>query len=246
MICQICGKLTIKHSEYLKHFIIHVTKKTPVRCKFCPKKFTTKFVYFKHLLKHKKTTKHSKCKICFSTFSEKSIKAHNKQAKLSCNYCTKPFCIKSQLTVHLRSHTGEKPFQCAVCLHSFSTKGNLIKHSRTHTGSKPYSCKTCLKRFSRPDYLNKHYQTIHKAIYESSNHKNRTPIAFKAFEKKNEEEVECGICSNKYPSKQSLISHMRVHNKEKNFQCEICSKTFLYKGKQYFNLVIFKMQPDVM
>ncbi|CAG9860158.1 unnamed protein product [Phyllotreta striolata] len=238
VICPMCGKFIINQSEYTKHFTQHVTKQLPVKCKSCSEKFTAKRLYYNHVKMHKVKERLTKCVICSRTFSPQAMRFHKASKKFPCTHCWKVFCVQSRLATHLRSHTGEKPFPCSSCSMRFTTNGNLTKHFRIHSGFKPYVCDYCSKRFSRPDYLKRHYLAIHnvhrlirKCDYNNENN---------AQTEKQVDSITCDICSKSYPSKQSLISHMRVHNKEKNFKCGICSKTFLYKGLLNGHLKIHK------
>ncbi|XP_042858882.1 gastrula zinc finger protein XlCGF8.2DB-like [Penaeus japonicus] len=42
----------------------------------------------------------------------------------------------------------------------------------------------------------------------------------------------CNICNKHFSSKSYLVIHMRVHTKEKPFACNICKKTFAQKNAQ--------------
>ncbi|XP_057656107.1 zinc finger protein 25-like [Diorhabda carinulata] len=224
--CIFCGEYFIKQKEYLQHYRNHSTKQFPIKCKICPRRFPTKTVYIKHLKTHKDISKNRyRCKKCGSTHSKKSLLLkHTQKEKLNCAYCTKTFCKKSDLTSHLRSHTGEKPYQCAVCSWRFSFKGNLIKHCTIHTGYKAHTCEICLKSFSRADYLKSHYVGVHKkeiAIRKRRQYKKKIVVKSRCV---------CNICDKVCPSKTSLTSHMRVHNREDTFKCTVCDKSFRYKG----------------
>ncbi|XP_052251179.1 protein krueppel-like isoform X2 [Dreissena polymorpha] len=45
-----------------------------------------------------------------------------------CEFCSKPFPSKWELSRHRRTHTGEKPYTCHVCQKPFSDKSNMIQH----------------------------------------------------------------------------------------------------------------------
>lgn len=103
----------------------------------------------------------------------------------------------------MRTYTGEKPYECKLCLKKFTTTNNLKDHLRVHTREKPFICDVCQKAFGRRSALSEHY-IIHTG--------------------------ECpNECVFKYPFR--LKMHYKTHTLDKQFECDIRKRTFLFKNR---------------
>jgi len=77
-----------------------------------------------------------KCDICQIEYSKyhklKShlVKQHMTDKPFKCDYCTRSFCRKNDLTRHLRIHTGDTPFYCSVCFKGFARSDACTRHVR--------------------------------------------------------------------------------------------------------------------
>ncbi|XP_031632788.1 zinc finger protein 135-like [Contarinia nasturtii] len=124
-----------------------------------------------------------------------------------------------------------KKHECPMCEYSSSTKSNLKRHIVTHTGEKPFSCTLCPKRFNRKHRLQYHMKThVNEFLFSCSN-------CLQGFSTSNEQmeheadckvkRYECFSCK-KYSTlhKHCLKRHMQMHNDERLFQCNDCSKEF--------------------
>ncbi|XP_031633947.1 zinc finger protein 2-like [Contarinia nasturtii] len=125
----------------------------------------------------------------------------------TCQICQHSSNDSTNFKRHMHTHTGEKPFQCDICRQEFTRLANMKKHKVTHTEQIPFHCRGCFKGF-----FQKSDQASHEKVCKSRRY-------------------ECHICK-KYVNvdKAQLKRHMRNHNGEKPFRCEICMKRFTQKS----------------
>ncbi|XP_063618278.1 zinc finger protein 85-like isoform X2 [Cydia splendana] len=126
--------------------------------------------------------------------------------------CKVPGCPKLFFTVRGRSyhyksiHLGLK-VKCEICSKEVThlTAHKLRAHNKT---ALPHGCATCGRRFISRSTLAAH-MTSHTEGH--------------AFE--------CHVCQKKFRYKHVVLTHIRqVHEKERNYQCEFCSKACFSKS----------------
>lgn len=81
--------------------------------------------------------------------------------------------------------------QCKYCYKVFPFPNVLKKHYRVHTGERPYECDLCGNKFTHQNTLKNHKLCIHNCGRE--------------------EDFTCGHCDKKFPIKERLIEHVRIH-----------------------------------
>ncbi|XP_031633836.1 zinc finger protein 320-like [Contarinia nasturtii] len=252
--CQLCDYCSDYNWLIKRHMRSHTGEK-PYRCDICRKGFTT----LQHMKKHKITHTDEipfHCRGCFSGFSlEVDQKAHYKVCKsrrYECHFCKKYVGLDiTHLKIHMRKHNGEKPFRCRICMKVFVRKYHLKRHHmRIHTGEKPYRCDICQKGFTEAKGIKRHKVT----------HTDEIPFhcrgCFTGFSQKTDQEAhenvckyrryECHICKKFVTAnKNNFKQHMRTHNGEKPFRCEICMMRFTQKGhlKKHLNHIHTKINP---
>ncbi|PIK48369.1 hypothetical protein BSL78_14770 [Apostichopus japonicus] len=78
-----------------------------------------------------------------------------------CQFCDRPFSLRSNCKVHERRHTGDRPFKCQFCPKTFVRGSERKAHENLHTGAKPYQCRYCEKCFA--SYSHRcHHEGKHK------------------------------------------------------------------------------------
>ena len=168
------------------------------------------------------------CEYCSKTFTLKSSlrnheKLHSGGKSFPCTYCDRKFARKKDVESHERIHTGEKPFSCSYCDKSFNRKDMLVLHTKRHTEEKP-QCKYCGKKFLNLYYVQKH---------ENSVCKKKSQIALNIYKKmkhgKEAAEEITSLYGNEYASKVEGKNDCLVVKAVSKFgyHCKHCGKGFL-------------------
>ena len=149
---------------------------------------------------------------------KEQIKAEPEVMANQCDICFKTFRQKSYVKSHRRTHTGEKPYRCE-CGKKYTFANRLKSHresgkcsaelAQTSNAKKPvdFKCSHCYK-VCKSRYLLKIHQKCHEKKAE------------------NLEAIQCRFCSRKFPSKESVERHEKIHKARTPYQCNLCDKTF--------------------
>ncbi|KAK0068784.1 zinc finger protein 708 [Biomphalaria pfeifferi] len=271
--CEICNKQFLDSNVFKAHMLLHAMKKN-FKCETCNKIFTQKGLFNKHQLLHS-SKKPSVCETCGKTFSNHGYLIKHQQIhsagekQFQCEHCSKVFLHETYLKKHILVHTGDKPFECETCHATFAQKHLLEAHTLKHTGTKPFACDLCSKTFCQKRTLDKHLALHHEELKkidcdtvptpsnevvntadnpsneikteetpssESKTDETSGVEAIKFTIKKKDPDLTsennyvCEICNKSFSYKGSWKTHKVIHLKEKPYSCDVCHKTFSFKG----------------
>ncbi|XP_070073267.1 zinc finger protein 596 isoform X2 [Drosophila takahashii] len=208
-ICDKCGHSFREQGQLQMHLLRH-NKVKNFDCPECPKKFYDAYTRNIHLRARHKGETPFPCNHCNQSFPNASSRHRHEQKvhgagsrilarqkskedgsdRHYCTKCTKSYCTKNALTLHMNSHNGVRPFKCKVCQKEFMDpsarkrhearhdkfpfycdicsrgfllRSQLIKHQDVHTGDRPYWCDFCDVHYRYKYKLNEHYNSnMHK------------------------------------------------------------------------------------
>ncbi|KAJ2946929.1 hypothetical protein O0L34_g16271 [Tuta absoluta] len=142
-----------------------------------------------------------------STYLHNHIKMHEGVRKYKCDKCDKAFFTKGSLNSHRKYSHGARQFKCSECMMAFRCKDSLKSHLNKHSDKLPFVCEVCSKAFKRTQALRRH-----RLMHNAANKK-----------------VPCDQCSMTFYNKNQLKHHLRIHTRERPYNCEICSQPYSYK-----------------
>ena len=227
-----CEMVCKTRSGLLDHYVLqHDQRDAQFTCKECGKAFMKKSRFTQHM-QYSHTTEIQVCQHCSKVFQNNTKlqihigHAHNRELRATCEHCGKVFINKHVLAVHLASEhkIGEEGiFKCSKCDRTFVLKKLLKKHVTTfHKNKNRFQCEQCDYKCSNLSILRRHGM-VHSDI----------------------KDIYCELCGDVYKSQQTLKAHIRqVHEKERNFPCNECGKSFFTKIKMEQHAKIHSGQKD--
>lgn len=157
-----------------------------------------------------------------------------------CEFCSAEFAILEQLEKHITSHKEEKIFKCYYCPKTFHFAKNLNMHVEYIHSKVKYSQRTAIKttHVASNRRTSNDTNTNHSAVsYSDVNVNNNVVINRNEKPPEIQSPVtltrvtppvrisshECHVC---HKSFNDLRQHMLLHDGEKPYKCDICSKSF--------------------
>ncbi|XP_043273986.1 zinc finger protein 184-like isoform X2 [Venturia canescens] len=221
--CKVCLQTFGSSIAFRKHVAWTHKKKVCIQeggayiCAVCDYRTLKKSLFAAHLeRKHETWTRKRQSKvyfpcetcgfICRSKHSLQShfIRKHTDRYEHDCQFCSKKFKVKGDLTNHIRFHHKEKPINCDVCGKLCQNTGSLYVHRKWAHYKPKYECHICKRRMVTQENLDQHLITQHEQ----------------------REKIVCAECGKTFTKKDSFKRHMAVHTGSKPHPCPICSKPF--------------------
>ncbi|KAL1517649.1 hypothetical protein ABEB36_001387 [Hypothenemus hampei] len=152
--------------------------------------------------------------------------------ELLCNIC-------GRTVRNLKKHLDLHQFECPECLTTFKSLQLLQDHQKIHLKNNQLSCTYCPLKFSTNFDLCLHvYKHVKRYIcpicgFKSSN-KTSGSIKFHIRRHENNFNFRCNICGKGFVGSKKLQDHLEIHTGVPKYECEVCSKKFTVKN--YLNL----------
>lgn len=204
--CEQCSFTTRKQMEFNDHSLEHFYAEK--KCLHCDYEFNHQDVSMEMFKKH--------------------VKNHLMAEEFACNFCSKKFPRKVQLSQHLRKHSKLKQFSCIYCEASFKWKQALTTHMITHKKTKDHLCDVCGFATAHRSQLKAH-NLIHTGdtfkcqeegcTYETNK---RSNLKFHMITHTRVKAHQCEICGTSFTLVKNLKRHMLLHKAERRYRCERC------------------------
>uniref|UniRef100_A0A336LNP9 CSON015403 protein n=1 Tax=Culicoides sonorensis TaxID=179676 RepID=A0A336LNP9_CULSO len=164
----------------------------------------------------------TKCGLCghgpvygYTTIMKHQIRKHGRPKKETgeifiCDFCSKEFFSKENLSRHLKIHENARRYQCDMCESKFNTALLLTRHKRLHVYIK---CGYCEEEFQFRSKYKNHHRTHHSKLPKNvrmiQQGKNNEIIMTNDIPKINNEEYMevCMGCNKAFRSKRGFKEH---------------------------------------
>lgn len=175
--------------------ILNVTKN--YECYKCSKVFHKRFEIISHIYNnHQEDYFKYSCNACSKLYHLQESIMHWNENHFKCDVCPQSFSTLHRLHQHYRWHLGINYFKCQYCPKKFTRCSVYLFHEKTHTNEKPFRCNFCGKWFPISSNLN---------------------IYFK-------KSYECDVCQKTFNHMMSLLSHRKIHRKNKQLKETSCNE----------------------
>ncbi|XP_076626737.1 uncharacterized protein LOC143344505 [Colletes latitarsis] len=256
--CNLCGKMFSNYANLKRHIRnIHKSGKSHIGCPDCSRMFSSKEILERHIITEHKSAKNM-CPQCPKSFVFKGNlnlhfqNAHGERTQTKgghkCDLCGKSFVEEASLKIHRSWHSranSRLSLRFTPNDDKKSVKQTFLTKQEQDVNSTPdrpararksfpnpppakpqgnFQCQVCNDKFNDVTELRKHLWDVHCA---------RTK-AEKSF---TGDELQCELCTNVYPDRETLNMHMQWHKaypilsdiRKPTFPCEICGKMYSSK-----------------
>ncbi|XKL64658.1 hypothetical protein PGB90_004744 [Kerria lacca] len=180
-----------------------------------------------------------------------------RKSQIQCPYCEVTTITRNGILAHIKEvHNIETdtPFVCITCNKVFKRKATMDTHNQIYhpreenieetnkvlkeaeillNGEVAYHCNICNRNMFNSVRFIAHYRLHHlerKFTCDLCGKQTRTQHQLNTHIKiihLNIRNYECDICKKTFHAKQSCEEHRRIHTGERPYSCEICGKTFI-------------------
>lgn len=253
--CKYCGEIFNEREDYMKHLAEHTVgclkskekldqnpqKTTNVivsQCKLCEKSFVDGACLKKHKqLVHFIYTSDTAVPIPGSN----RVQQKKKPLKTyQCDSCSKVFIRSHGLKSHMKRFHKEavesKEEICDQCAKVFKSLLTLRAHQKSchNENCDPITCSACGKVFKNKEKFYFHEQThLQKQCSVCGVMVTKKHIKYHMMQnhtKDKDKPYQCKICSKGFAAKQPFIDHQNIHTGEKPYKCKYCSAGFASGG----------------
>ncbi|KAM4623034.1 zinc finger protein 217 isoform 1-T2 [Discoglossus pictus] len=230
---------TISHNSLHERFLMKAEGDMTFECMFCDQNCKYHEELGKHVFaEHKPTlceptvlridakylSPQEKCKKTAVPPAQEPV-----QEDLECNFCSRAFTKSCDLNTHMKKHKDCFTYFCNICGRRFKESWFLKNHKRTHTAKS--GGKNKLQPCSETP------ATINDVEQEMLVNDVTCPYKL------------CVVCGFMFPSKESLMEHIKIHNKKSEGREDLASadkkvKNIAEPSKEDF-LNFFNLKPRV-
>ena len=254
--CKYCGEIFNEREDYMKHLAEHtvgclkskekldqnpkkITNVIVSQCKLCEKSFVDGACLKKHQqLVHFIYSSDTTVPIPGSDIvqpKKKPLKTYQQ-----CDSCSKTFTSSHGLISHMKrfhKKTVEpKEESCDQCAKVFKSLLTLRAHQKSchNENCDPIACSACGKVFTNKEKFYHHKQThLQKQCSVCGVMVTKKHITYHMMQNHTSDKdkpYQCKICSKGFAAKQPFIDHQNIHTGEKPYKCKYCSVTFASGG----------------
>ncbi|XP_008487974.1 zinc finger protein 234-like [Diaphorina citri] len=231
-----------------------VAEKTKL-CPVCNKEYATPVTMRKHLREVHVSKKKFKCDLCQKQFkASRSLQCHKqfvhlgvhkpKFLNMECDYCSRKFPSKNEVTNHIKSHMGVRDILCPICKKGFIALKHMKTHLKKHmwkAGEIPledtYLCDLCSKVFLEHKDMIRHREWVHGDkchVCKVCGAKIKGNMKRHMLSHTGEKPFCCDICGKSL--KGNLKAHILRCQGERPYKCDVCGSSF--KDKKHFSVHI--------